>query len=189
MQGEQVTDAERIYRIAAVLKRLVDEEQLERLVVVDDGPLGQLEQEVNRTIDSLDARLQERLLFSIGPVVLFRWRNSEGWPVEYVSANVFELTGYSAEVFLARQQVYSDLIVKDDLPRVFEEVQRFSATGVHWFMHEPYRLVRADGQTIWVSDYSVVRRDSAGVITHYFGYLFDITERIEEIGRLEKMNK
>jgi rsbT co-antagonist protein RsbR len=186
MQGEQLTDVERIQRAAMVLKRLVDEELLERLVVVDDGPLGQLELTVNRTIDALDARLQERLLFSIGPVVLFRWRNSEGWPVEYVSTNVAELTGYTAEVFLERQQVYSDLIVKDDLPRVFEEVQRFSAAGVHWFMHEPYRLVRADGQTIWVSDYSVVRRDSAGAITHYFGYLFDITERIEEIGRLEK---
>lgn len=181
-----LTDVERIRRIAGVLKRLADEELSEPLPEMDDSPIGQLEREVNRTIGALDARLQERLLFSIGPVVLFRWRNSEGWPVEYVSPNAGELTGYTAEAFMARQQIYSDLIVKDDLPRVFEEVQRYSAAGVNWFIHEPYRLVRADGQTIWVSDYSVVRRDSAGVITHYFGYLFDITERIAELTRLEK---
>ena len=186
MERDGLTDVERIQRIASVLRRLVDEEQSEPLGIGDDGPIGQLEQEVNRTIEALNARLQERLLFSIGPVVVFRWRNSEGWPVEYVSPNVYELSGYTAEAFLGRQQIYSDLIVKEDLPRVFEEVQRFSAAGVHWFIHEPYRLVRADGRTIWVSDYSVVRRDSTGAITHYFGYLFDITERIEEINRLEK---
>jgi anti-anti-sigma factor len=180
------TDEERIRRIAAVLKRLVDEELSEPLVVADDGPIGELEREVNRTIEALDARLQERLLFSIGPVVVFRWRNTEGWPVEYVSANVSELTGHSAEAFMARKQIYSDLISKDDLPRVFSEVQQYSAAGVNWFVHEPYRLLRADGQTIWVSDYSVVRRDLAGTITHYFGYLFDITERIEELNRLER---
>lgn len=186
MVRDGLTDVERIQRISAVLKRLVDEEHSEQLHIVDEGPIGQLEREVNRTIVALDARLQERLLFSIGPVVVFRWRNSEGWPVEYVSTNVSELCGYTADAFMKRQQIYSDLIVKDDLPRVFEEVQRYSAAGVNWFVHEPYRLVRADGQTIWVSDYSVVQRDSTGVITHYFGYLFDITERIEELNRLEK---
>lgn len=185
MAREGSTDEVRLRKIVAVLKRLVDEELSEPLVVADDGPIGELEREVNRTIEALDARLQERLLFSIGPVVVFRWRNSEGWPVEYVSTNVSELTGHSAEAFMERKQIYSDLIIKADLPRVFEEVQRYSAAGVNWFVHEPYRLLRADGQTIWVSDYSVVRRDSTGAITHYFGYLFDITERIEELNRLE----
>lgn len=186
MSREGSNDVERIQRITAVLKRLVNEELPERLDVVADGPVGELEQEVNRTIEALDARLQERLLFSIGPVVVFRWRNSEGWPVEYVSTNVGDLTGFSAEAFMSRRQIYSDLIVKDDLPRVFDEVQRYSAAGTQWFAHEPYRLIRADGQTVWVSDYSVIRRDAAGVITHYFGYLFDITDRIAELHRLEK---
>lgn len=186
MAQEGSSDEERIRRATAVLKGLVDEQLSEPLTVADDGPIGELERQVNRSIEMLDARLQERLLFSIGPVVVFRWRNSEGWPVEYVSANVAELTGHSADAFMERKQIYSDLIVKDDLPRVFDEVTRYSAAGVNWFVHEPYRLIRPDGQTTWVSDYSVVRRDSAGAITHYFGYLFDITERISEIHRLEQ---
>ncbi len=186
MVDEHRSEAERIQRVVAILRRLVDEDLSAPLEVVDDGPLGELEREVNRTIEALDARLQERLLFSIGPVVVFRWRNSEGWPVEYVSANVFELTGHSAEAFMQRKQIYSDLIAKDDLPRVFDEVQKYSAAGVNWFVHEPYRLMRANNQTIWVSDYSVVRRNSKGEITHYFGYLFDITDRIEQLQRLEK---
>src|SRR5690349_20447999 len=102
MEVGVLTDAERIQRIVGVLKRLVDEELSEPLIEVDDGPIGQLEREDTRTIEALDARLQERLLFSIGPVVVFRWRNAEGWPVEYVSQNVGELTGYTADAFMAR---------------------------------------------------------------------------------------
>lgn len=186
MEQPKLSDVQRLQQIVKTLKALVAEEIPEHLDVSDDGPIGAVEHEVNRAIEALDARLQERMLFSIGPVVVFRWRNSEGWPVEYVSPNVSELTGHSAEDFMQRTQIYSDLIVKDDLPRVFDEVQRFSAAGVNWFIHEPYRLVRPDGQTIWVSDYSVIRRNPGGEITHYFGYLFDITERIEQLERLKK---
>lgn len=186
MRDEALSDIGRIQRVTAILKRLANEEVPERLEVTGDDAIGELEREVNRTIEALDARLQERLLFSVGPVVLFRWRNSEGWPVEYVSPNVADLTGHSAEAFISRRQIYSDLIVKEDLPRVFEEVQRYSASGTHWFAHQPYRLIRADKKSIWVSDYSVIRRDSEGAITHYFGYLFDISDRMEELNRLEK---
>lgn len=186
MSSVGLSDEERIVRIISVLKRLGNEELPDRLELGSDGLLGDLEREVNRTIDMTDARIQERLLFSVGPVVLFRWRNTEGWPVEYVSANVADLTGHSADAFMSRKQIYSDLIPKEDLPRVFEEVQRFSAAGSDWFVHDPYRLLRPDGQTVWVSDYSVIRRDSQGNITHYLGYLFDITDRIEELERLAK---
>jgi hypothetical protein len=34
------------------------------------------------------------------PAVIFLWKNSEGWPVEYVSENVRDLFGYSAEEFM-----------------------------------------------------------------------------------------
>jgi PAS domain S-box-containing protein len=186
MSSDEARDEERIRRITAVLRRLRNDELPDRLPIEADDALGELEREANHTIEAHDARFQERLLFSVGPVVLFRWRNSDGWPVEYVSDNVIDLTGHSGDDFMSRKQIYSDLIAKEDLPRVFEEVQRFSAAGNPWFVHEPYRLVRPDGRTVWVSDYSVIRRDASGAITHYFGYLFDITERIEELKRLEK---
>src|SRR5262249_35272529 len=40
-----------------------------------------------------------RLLFAVGPVVVFRWQNRESWPVEYVSPNIEALTGYPVEEF------------------------------------------------------------------------------------------
>lgn len=38
---------------------------------------------------------QEQQLFNAGPTVIFRWKAAEGWPVEYVSANVQEVFGYT----------------------------------------------------------------------------------------------
>lgn len=179
----------RMQRIAGALKLLALEELPERLDEIGDDSLGEIERQLNGVIQMQDNRLQERLLFSSGPVVVFRWRNVEGWPVEYVSPNVVDLTGFTAEQYLSSAQIYAMHIPKEDLPRVMNEVQTYSASGQNWFVHQPYRLVRKDGRCIWVSDYSVIRRDSQGEITHYFGYIFDITNRIEQEQKLQQTVK
>ncbi|MRG92379.1 STAS domain-containing protein [Polyangium spumosum] len=179
--------AERLRRIANSLARIAEEAVPDLIQDIDEGPLGDIEQNLNRTIESLRTRKQERLLFSVGPVVVFRWRATEGWPVEYVSQNVIDLTGFPMEDYLAGALKYSDLVYPEDLKRVGEEVATFSASGAEWFAHEPYRLKRRDGRTLWIADYTVIRRDpESGQITHYFGYIFDITDRIEQSLALER---
>ncbi|HVK64218.1 MAG TPA: PAS domain-containing protein [Polyangium sp.] len=179
--------AERLRRISTSLARLANEELPDFIEDIDDGPLGDIEQNLNHAIGSLSTRLEERLLFSIGPVVVFRWRATEGWPVEYVSPNVAALTGYPTEDYLLDKLKYSDLVYPEDLARVGEEVSTYSANGAEWFAHEPYRLKRRDGRTIWIADDTVIRRDPAsGQITHYFGYIFDTTDHVEQSLALER---
>ncbi|MDI1444561.1 PAS domain-containing protein [Polyangium sp. 6x1] len=179
--------AERLRRISATLARLANEELPDFIEDIDEGPLGDIERNLNRTIGTLATRQEERLLFSVGPVVVFRWRATEGWPVEYVSPNVAALTGFPTEDYLADKVKYSDHVYPEDLPRVIEEVSTNSASGAEWFAHEPYRIQRRDGQTLWIADYTVIRRDRAsGQITHYFGYIFDTTDRIEQSLLLER---
>lgn len=182
-------DEARISKISQALCTLASEQLPTRLDVVADDRLGEVERHLNDVILSHEHRFQERLLFSIGPVVVFRWRNVEGWPVEYVSPNVIELTGYSAEQYLTSEQVYALHIPKEDLPRVMSEVQTYSASGKNWFVHEPYRLLRKDGKYLWISDYSVIRRDERGDITHYIGYIFDITDRMEAANELARKER
>lgn len=154
-----------------------------------DDELGELEREVNRLIRATRTGLQERLLFLVGPVVMFRWVNAEGWPVEYVSPNIEALTGYPVEDFASGRRPYASLIHKDDLPRVFEEVTSNSTGDVRWFVHQPYRMLRADGAALWVADYTVILRDDAGTITHFFGYIMDISEQVEQLGRLNAQER
>lgn len=129
---------------------------------------------------------QERDLFVDGPVMLFKWRNAEGWPVEYVSANVLERLGYSADDFLCGRHDYVDLIHPDDLDRVAEEVGGQDQSSV--FVHLPYRLKTRFGTWISVLDQTTCIRNDSGLITHYHGYLVDVTSRIEAEKELGFLN-
>jgi len=131
---------------------------------------------------------QERSMFTAGLVVVFKWKNEEGWPVEYVSPNVEAILGYSADELLSGDVGYAEIIPGEDLQRVAEEVEKYSESGVEWFHHDPYRIIRKDKTVIWLSDYTTILRDPEGRITYYLGYVIDITDRIraeEERQRLE----
>ncbi|WAS89690.1 PAS domain-containing protein [Nannocystis punicea] len=174
----------RIQQIVRRVRSIADAGIPEPIGAPGDDALGELEREVNRLIRASDARLQERLLFAVGPVVVFRWQNREGWPIEYVSPNVATLTGYPLEEIASGRRSYASLIHEADLPRVFEEVTSNSKAGASWFVHQPYRLLHADGRALWIADYTVILRDDRGEITHYFGYIMDITDQVEQMSRL-----
>ena len=125
---------------------------------------------------------QDRAMFMNGPVIIFIWQNSENWPVEYVSENVLEILGYSDQEFFNGSVLYSSLIHPDDRKRVAAEVYANSLTdltGSTSFIHEPYRLIALDGKIIWVLDATTLVRDSNGQISHYQGYLVDITRTVQ----------
>ncbi|MDA3814410.1 MAG: PAS domain-containing protein, partial [Candidatus Cloacimonetes bacterium] len=129
---------------------------------------------------------QERHMFISGPVIVFRWQNKEGWPVEYVSPNVKDVFGYSVEELLSGKIPYAEIIPKEDIDRVSNEVATYSKSGDENFEHKPYRIIRKDRKTIWIADYTTILRDEAGKITHYLGYIVDITERKRAEEKLKK---
>jgi PAS domain S-box-containing protein len=113
------------------------------------------------------------------PAVAFQWKNAVGWPVGFVSENVAELLGYSAEEFLAGTTSYLDIIHRDDILRVTEEVASNSINlERHKFTHKPYRLLKKDGDNIWVEDISYIHRDEHGQITDYDGVIYDVSDRV-----------
>ena len=118
----------------------------------------------------------ERRLFLDGPVIVFRWVATEGWPVEYVSPNVDQLFGRSADDFMTGRVPYASTVHPDDLDRVADEVSAHSAAGAPTFEQE-YRIVRPDGEVRWLFDFTVVNRDARGEVGHFSGYAFDVTER------------
>jgi PAS domain S-box-containing protein len=121
---------------------------------------------------------QERNMFMQGPVMTFTWKCSENWPVEQVSQNVLDILGYDAEEFLTGSIVYSSIIHPDDLQQVFDEVEHNSCPEISSFIHEPYRLLNRNGESVWILDSTTLERDSTGEISHYLGYLVDISSSI-----------
>ncbi len=112
--------------------------------------------------------------FLRGPVVFIRWITSEGYPVDYVSPNVFHIFGYSAEDFTSGHLSYANFIHPTDLERIAAEVQSRSAAGDPSFIEE-YRVIDAQCTVRWIYGFTTIIRDNLGQITHYKGYLMDIT--------------
>ena len=120
---------------------------------------------------------EERDLFISGAVTIFKWKNASGWPVEYVSSNVETLMGSSAESFLNGSETFAELIHPDDLERVTQEVIESTQEGKDHFIHKPYRILHKDGTIRWIYDSTRIIRNHLGEVTHYFGYLIDITDQ------------
>ncbi|MBL0311493.1 MAG: PAS domain S-box protein [Holophagaceae bacterium] len=124
----------------------------------------------------IEAELQrERDLFLAGPVVVFQWRPCEGWPVSYVSQNVAELLGYTADEITAPGFRYATLVHPGDVARVGEEVAQYIQNGAPHWQHS-YRVVTKLGEVRWLSDHSVPERDADGRLVAIHGYVFDRTD-------------
>jgi len=135
---------------------------------------------IQRTEERLRRALDEaREIIARSPVVVFRWRNAEGWPVEFVSPNVVDLFGYDAEKFLSGEVTYASVVHRDDLDRVSGEVQENSKDPTRGsFVHQPYRILAKNGEIRWVDDRTTIQRDETGHVVHYQGIVLDVTDRI-----------
>jgi diguanylate cyclase (GGDEF)-like protein/PAS domain S-box-containing protein len=118
-------------------------------------------------------------LFDKGSSVLFRWRNDSSWSIDYVSENVSKLLGYSSEEFIQKQIIYTECIHKDFLTQVQNEVLIAAKHNNDFFEHKPYKIITKDKKEKWVLDQTVIEKDENGNITHYIGYINDITKNIE----------
>lgn len=135
-----------------------------------------LKREIRERKRAEEELMEEHRLFIGGPTVIFKWKAEPGWPVVYVSPNVESQFGYRPEDFISGRILYEAIIHPDDLSRVTKEVEKYSETGAV-FYEQIYRIAHVRGHYCWVNDRTVITRTSDGKITHYYGYVFDITER------------
>ncbi len=124
--------------------------------------------------------LEANKIINRSSAVAFLWKNEDGWPVEFVSDNVEKLFGYSVLEFIESKVLYSEIVHKDDIKRVAEEVMSYSnKNGVQTFTHKPYRIITKNNDIKWIDDITYIRRNSRGIITHYEGIVYEITNRIK----------
>ncbi len=117
-------------------------------------------------------------IINASPIIAFRWKNVEGLPLEYVSENVKEISGYSVKELLSGKISILDIIYKDDKERVNNELINFSKDKIqNTFTHKPYRIHKKNGDIIWVDERIIIIRNKQGYITHFQGIILDITNR------------
>lgn len=135
-------------------------------------------QDITNRIAAEEALDEERQLFIGGPVITIKWIADETSQVEYISPNVSTTLGFSPKDFTSNKINFYSLVHPDDINRIREEVHTYKRSGITSYQQE-YRLRDKYGVYHWYFDFTRIVRDSDGYITHYHGYLFDITARKE----------
>ena len=119
------------------------------------------------------------------PVILFRWGNDPGSPVDYVSENV-RLWGYEPGDLVSNRRPYAAMIHPEDREGTLQEVRDFTEAKKDRF-HQEYRIMLGSGTAIWVSDETRVVRDPRGEVAFFQGVVMDITEK-KRVGLLLEEN-
>lgn len=127
-------------------------------------------------------------LFNLGDIVLFKWKNDEKWSIEYVSSNVHKIFGFSREAFLNGNVEYGYLLYFEDKERIAQEIEEAKRTHKDYFEHKPYRIITHDGRMKWVLDHTALLRDESGEVTHFLGYIVDISD-VKHQEEMFKSNK
>jgi PAS domain S-box-containing protein len=93
----------------------------------------------------------------------------------FVSANIFNITGYTVEEFLSKGFWVSH-IHPEDVPKVFQELSKLFKNKHH--RHE-YRFLFKDGAYHWMNDELRLIEDEAGNPTEIIGTWMEITRHKE----------
>jgi PAS domain S-box-containing protein len=173
MNDTRKTKAQIIQELAQARQRIA---ALEAEHAKTEQALKGAEQNITQRLQT-EARLRElEHIVNHSPAVYFLWRAAEGWPVEFVSENVRQF-GYTPEDFYSGRVPYASIIHPDDLERVAAEVTSYSQEEGRTEFAQEYRIFTKSGEVLWTDDCTWMRRDEAGVITHYQGLVMDNTRQ------------
>jgi PAS domain S-box-containing protein len=127
---------------------------------------------------ALEAEARFRILVERVPAVSYVWdgavRPGEG-PAAYISPQVEHLLGYSADDWLAQPEAWARAVHPDDLEPTLAAWDRAVAAGTPFSAE--YRIVRADGEVVWIRDEANPVGDGTDGRPVYQGVMFDVTER------------
>lgn len=178
-------------RIAAPLARFSD--VAGRLAEGDYSPVprwpgAEEARHLGEALDGLAARLRDSIgalresreeylaLVEQLPGAVYRCADRDGWPLEYVSPQIEQLTGFSAAELLAEDaEGFTRLILAEDLAAIRPAVSEATRTQGRFELR--YRIRHRDGRLRWIWELGSVHpatESSKGSLT---GVLFDITER------------
>ena len=109
------------------------------------------------------------------PAVVFEDALDPEFHTLYISPQVSQVLGFTAEEFLQQPELWRTQIHEDDRTWVLQAFdESYTANRPHDI---EYRMRHADGHVIWIRDRSTPLHDETGRVVGWQGVLFDVTER------------
>ncbi len=140
--------------------------------------------EAERELAESDAR--GRALVENIPAVVYEMGPDDERRTVYLSGAIEDLLGYSRDEWLAQPDIWQELLHPADRETELAAHDRQSATGEPW--SREYRLIAADGRTVWVRDQATLVRDEHGEPITWQGVMLDITAQKEADELLRLIN-
>ena len=109
------------------------------------------------------------------PGVVYRCLNDNNWTMEYISEEIFRMTGYPASDFINnRVRSFASIIVEEDREQIREEIQKGLKDNIQYTLE--YNIKTADGKikSVWEKGIGIFEN---GVLVALEGYIADITDR------------
>lgn len=94
----------------------------------------------------------------------------------FFHGEVEEITGYSEEDFVSGTPTWDKVIFPDDLPMALEDGNKMRIIPNYKYQRE-YRIVRKDGQVVWIHETASNVCDDSGSPIFVEGTIYDITRR------------
>ncbi|MCZ4320632.1 PAS domain S-box protein [Pseudomonas anguilliseptica] len=130
-------------------------------------------QQTTRALQKSESRF--RGLVSSLPGAVYRCRNDADWSMSYLSEEIQALSGYPASDFINnRVRSFSSVVHPDDLPITYRAV---AAIERQESFELTYRLLHADGHSVWVREKGRGEYDSHGELQWISGFIWDISDR------------
>ncbi|MBN2418402.1 MAG: sensor domain-containing diguanylate cyclase [Deltaproteobacteria bacterium] len=117
-------------------------------------------------------------MISCVPGAVYRFDIDDMLYMNYVSDEIFNITGFSSSNFtFDKNRIYRDIIHEDDAERVNKTIdERINEKDTEPFLIE-YRIIDANNDIRWCSEKGRVLFNSSGDPLFIDGTIFDITER------------
>lgn len=107
--------------------------------------------------------------------------------VSYVSPQIEPMLGYTPEDWYANPRLWLEITHPEDMPRI-QAALGVSQQEDGRFVAE-YRVRHRDGSWVWVHDAAGTVNDAAGKPELYQGIILDVTERMLERGKRERLQE
>jgi PAS domain S-box-containing protein/putative nucleotidyltransferase with HDIG domain len=166
---------DRLARLAPAIQRALAAEQVARARKAAEQALRESEARYRRITEGLtDYQYMVRI--------------EDGRAVETTqSPACVAVTGYKAEEFAANPFLWIQMIAPEDRELVMEHVREILAGNDVPPME--HRIIRKDGETRWVSDTTILFKDTSGRLLSYDGVIKDITGRKQAQARIQKLTQ
>lgn len=138
-----------------------------------------------RTIQLKESEQRYRSLVDTVPGTTYRTMIDKDWTVLFVSAEIEKLTGYPASDFLSGRRTMGAVQHPDDKEYIWNTVQQAVSELREYNL--TYRMIKANGTVIWVSEKGKATYDGNGEPMDLVGVITDISEMKKQEDEIKQL--